>query len=109
MYERHIKGIYSAIVAFISDTTFSRREEQSAELQWLREASTSLVEAVKDTGLLQENLVHYVGSDNLKMREVYNRIRVQIGVIIRDLEEMRAIRWRGDGCSVTGRTEAAGR
>jgi phosphate:Na+ symporter len=90
MYERHIKGIYSAIVAFIGDTTFSRREEQSAELQWLREASTSLVEAVKDTALLQENLVHYVGSENLKMREVYNRIRVQLGVIIRDLEEMRA-------------------
>jgi phosphate:Na+ symporter len=89
MYQRHIKGIYSAIVAFISDTTFSRREEQSAELQWLREASTRLVEAVKDTGLLQENLVRYVGSDNLKMREVYNRIRVQIAVIIRDLEEMR--------------------
>ncbi len=90
MYERHIKGIYSAIVAFISDTAFSRREEQSAELQWLREASTCLVEAVKDTGLLQENLVHYVGSENLKMREVYNRIRVQVGLIIRDLEEMRA-------------------
>jgi phosphate:Na+ symporter len=90
MYERHIKAIYSAIVAFISDTTFSRREEQSADLQWLREASTRLVEAVKDTGLLQENLIHYVGSENLKMREVYNRIRVQVGLIIRDLEEMRA-------------------
>jgi phosphate:Na+ symporter len=89
MYERHIKGIYSAIVAFISDTAFSRREEKSAELQWLREASTFLVEAVKDTGLLQENLVHYVGSENQKMRQVYNRIRVHIGYIIRDLEEMR--------------------
>jgi phosphate:Na+ symporter len=90
MYERHIKGIYSAIVAFISDTTFSRREEQSADLQWLREANTRLVEAVKDTGQLQENLVRYVGSENLKMREVYNRIRVQVGLIVRDLEEMRA-------------------
>ena len=90
MYERHIKGIYSAIVAFISDTAFSRREEQSADLQWLREANTRLVEAVKDTGQLQDNLVRYVGSENLKMREVYNRIRVQIGLVVRDLEEMRA-------------------
>ena len=89
MYTRHIKGIYSAIVAFISDTTFSRREEQSTDLQWLREASTHLVEAVKDTRQLQENLVYYVDSENLKMREVYNRVRVQIGLIIRDLEEMR--------------------
>jgi len=90
MYERHIKGIYSAIVAFISDTTFSRREESSADLQWLREANIHLVEAVKDTGQLQENLIDYVGSDNQKMHTVYNRMRVQIGLIIRDLEEMRA-------------------
>ena len=90
MYERHIKGIYSAIIAFISDTTFSRREEQSTDLQWLREASTHLVEAVKDTRQLQENLVYYVGSENQQMREVYNRVRIQIGLIIRDLEEMRA-------------------
>ena len=90
MYERHIKGIYSAIVAFISETEFSRREESSNDLQWLREASTHLVEAVKDTSLLQENLIRYVGSDNPSMREIYNQIRVQIGLIVRDLEEMRA-------------------
>ena len=48
------------------------------------------MEAVKDTGQLQENLIDYVGSENQKMREVYNRLRVQIGLIIRDLEEMRA-------------------
>ena len=90
MYERHIKAIYSAIVAFISDTTFSRREEPSADLQWLREANIHLVEAVKDTAQMQDNLVYYVGSDNQKMREVYNKIRIQIGLIIRDLEEMRA-------------------
>lgn len=90
MYERHIKAIYSAIVAFISDTTFSRREEPSADLQWLREANIHLVEAVKDTAQMQDNLVYYVGSDNQKMREVYNKIRIQVGLIIRDLEEMRA-------------------
>ena len=90
MYERHIKAIYSAIVAFISDTTFSRREEPSADLQWLREANIHLVEAVKDTAQMQDNMIFYVGSDNQEMHEVYNRIRIQIGLIIRDLEEMRA-------------------
>jgi phosphate:Na+ symporter len=89
MYERHIKGIYSAIVAFISETTFSRREEPSADLQWLREACIHLVEAVKDTRQLQENLIEYVGSDIPKMRGLYNRIRAQVGMIVRDLEEMR--------------------
>jgi len=89
MYERHIKAIYSAIVAFISETTFSRREESSADLQWLRETNVHLVEAVKDIGLLQENLIYYVGSENQNMRDVYNRIRLQVGLIIRDLEELR--------------------
>lgn len=89
MYERHIKGIYSAIVAFISETTFSRRDEQAADLQWLREASTQLVEAVKDTTQLQENLVRYVGDENEQIRRLYNRLRVQIALAIRELEEMR--------------------
>ncbi len=90
MYERHIKGIYSAIVVFISDTTFSRREEQSADLRWLRDANINLVEAVKDTAQLQENLIFYTGSENPEMRAAYNRLRTQVGLIIRDLEEMRA-------------------
>ena len=89
MYERHIKAIYSAIVAFISETTFSRREESSADLQWLRETNVHLVGAVKDIGLLQENLIYYVGSEKQNMRDVYNRIRLQVGLIIRDLEELR--------------------
>lgn len=89
MYERHIKGIYSAIVAFISDTAFSRREEASANLQWLREASTRLVEAVKDTHQLQENLIRYIGPRNATMREAYDRMRVEVALVIRDLEEMR--------------------
>jgi phosphate:Na+ symporter len=91
MYEKRIKGIYSAIVAFISETAFSRRDESSAELQWLREANTRLVEAVKDTALLQENLVHYAGGEDQKMSEVYDRIRSQIALNIRELEGMRAL------------------
>ena len=89
MYERHIKGIYSAIVAFISHTQFSRSEESSIDLQLLREANTQLVEAVKDAEQMQENVARYVGSDNEVIRSAYNRLRVQVGLVIRDLEEMR--------------------
>ena len=90
MYERHIKGIYSAVVAFISHTQFSRSEESSVDLQLLREANTHLVEAVKDTEQMQENLTLYIGSDNQVMRGAYNRLRVQVGLVIRDLEQMRS-------------------
>jgi len=93
-YERHIKGIYSAIIAFISTTSFSRQDEQSARIHWLREANKNIVEAVKDTKHLQKNLVRYLTPDNENMRGVYNMIRTQIAYIIRELEIMRQT---GDG------------
>ena len=89
MYERHIKGIYSAIVAFISNTGFSRQEEHSSGLRWLRNACTRMVEAVKDTPQIQQNLIKYADSENQDLKALYNRIRVQVGLVIRDLEEMR--------------------
>ena len=89
VYERHIKGIYSAIIAFISTTTFSRQDEHSARIHWLRETSKNIVEAVKDTKHLQKNLVRYVGPGNKSMRDVYNRMRAEIAYIIRELEELR--------------------
>jgi phosphate:Na+ symporter len=88
-YEKHIKPIYSAIIAFISDTAFSRREEQTSSLQWLRDANREVVEAVKDTKHLQKNLLHYVGSDNIPMHNAYNEIRAEIAETIRELEHMR--------------------
>ena len=92
MYDKHIKGIYSAIVAFISSAPFARKEEHSSGLRWLRNASTRMVEAVKDTRNIQENLIEYVDADaeNQKMRELYNRIRLQLGLIIRELESIRS-------------------
>ncbi|MDX2507389.1 MAG: Na/Pi symporter [Gammaproteobacteria bacterium] len=89
VYQRHIKGIYSAIVAFISTTSFSRQDEHSAKIHWLRDTNKKIVEAVKDTKHLQKNLVRYVGSDNKDMSVVYNYMRAEIAHIIRELEEMR--------------------
>ena len=90
VYERHIKGIYSAIIAFISTTTFSRQDEYSARIHWLRDAGKNIVEAVKDTKHLQKNMVRYAGSDNESMRDVYNRIRAEVAYIIRELEDLRS-------------------
>ena len=89
IYQHRIKGIYSAIIAFISTTTFPREDEHSAKIYWLQETCRNIVEAVKHTKHLQKNLVYYVGSDNKNMNAVYNQIRVEIVYIIRQLEEMR--------------------
>jgi phosphate:Na+ symporter len=89
MYAKHIKTIYSAIVAFISETAFSRRDERSAGLQWLREANTQIVEAIKDTKHLQKNLQRYVVSGNRDIRNTYNRLRGQIASTIQDIHKIR--------------------
>ncbi|MBT8119484.1 MAG: Na/Pi symporter [Gammaproteobacteria bacterium] len=89
VYERRIKGIYSAIIAFISTTTFSRHDEHSARIHWLRDASMNIVESVKDTKHLQKNLVRYVGPGNKDMKAAYNQIRMKIAYIIREIDDLR--------------------
>ena len=47
LYQRRIKSLFSAIIAFISEATFSWKEQQSGSLHWLRDANSNIVEAVK--------------------------------------------------------------
>lgn len=89
MYEKHVKTIYSAILAFISDTAFSRRDEHASTLQWLREANVQIVEAIKDTKHLQKNLRLYVVSNNPDIRHCYNSIRSNMAVIIQEILDKR--------------------
>ncbi len=89
MYEKHIKTIYSAILVFISDTSFSRREEHGATLQWLREANGQIVEAIKDTKHLQKNLQQFMVSPNPDIRNCYNKIRGHLAAVIQEVLEIR--------------------
>ncbi|OOZ35912.1 Na/Pi cotransporter family protein [Solemya velesiana gill symbiont] len=88
-YERSIKGIYSAIIQFISRASFSWEMEQSGELHHLRQANQYIVEAVKDVKHLQKNLMQYLLSNSDAMHEAYNKLRVQLAGILRELEEIR--------------------
>jgi phosphate:Na+ symporter len=88
-YERSVKGIYSAIIAFISKVSFSWQMEQSGGLHWLREANQHVVEVVKDIKHLQVNMMRYLNSDNQEIRTAYNGLRAQIISIVREIEDMR--------------------
>ncbi|MFC1748610.1 Na/Pi cotransporter family protein [Pseudomonadota bacterium] len=88
-YERKVKVIHSAIVAFISRANVSMPSTYTEQLYRLREASQSIVEAVKGTKHLQKNLSHYSVSNNLKIRREYNDIRAQLGGILRKLNKIR--------------------
>lgn len=85
-YEKRIKGIYSAIIAFISQAGFTWEMAQSAKLSWLREANKHLVEAIKDTKHLQKNWTRFRTSSNQTTINEYNKIAYQIVLHIRQIE-----------------------
>ncbi|HHH37971.1 MAG TPA: Na/Pi cotransporter family protein [Sedimenticola sp.] len=88
-YELNVKGLYSAIVDFISRAQTRMTPEQADELFRLRAAGRDIVEAIKDTKHLHKNLVRYIVSDNENIRAEYNQIRVQLGMVLRRLAEAR--------------------
>ena len=85
-YEKRIKGIYSAIIAFISQATFTRDQEYSAKLYWLRDADRAIVEAIKDTKHLQKNWIRSNISQNPNIRNEYKKIALQIALLIQKIE-----------------------
>jgi len=88
-YKHHIKEIYSEIIAFISQASFTWEMEQSGKLYWLREANRHIVEAIKDCKHLQHNLLLMNASDNVCIQEAYYNIRYQIAELLHDLEVFR--------------------
>lgn len=88
-YERSFKGIYSAIVEFISQARFSWELKQSGRLYWLREANLKLAEAIKATKHLQKNLQKSHASHNIYLKQEYDKIRYQIATLLRDIEEIK--------------------
>lgn len=90
-YERNVKGLYSAIIEFISQARFTWEMRQSGRLHWLREANLKLVEAVKGVKHLQKNLLKYNRSYNEYLVSEYHRIRYQVAMVIRELEKIKSI------------------
>lgn len=86
-YNATVKGLYSDIVDFISRAQVTMNEEQANELFALRAAGRDIVEAIKDTKHMHKNLAQYIGADNPHIREEYNKIRAQLGEVLRRLHE----------------------
>ncbi len=90
-YEQEIKPLYSAIITFISRAGFSWQESQSGDIHWLREANQNMVDVIKASKHLRKNLVVAVVSTNEEQNAMYNNMRVQLSLLIRELEEIRLV------------------
>ena len=92
VYERKIKSLHSAIIAFISATQGRGGLEESSAQQLfeLQQSSRDLVEAVKAMKHLHKNLSRYGLATDPVVREPYNRIRRQIALTLREIQEIRS-------------------
>ncbi len=90
-YEQQVKPLYSAIVIFITRAGFSWQESQSGDIHWLREANQNMVDAIKAGKHLRKNLAAAVASVNEEQRALYNNMRVQLSLLLRELEEIRSV------------------
>lgn len=91
VYERKIKSLHSEIIAFISETQGRGLEGASSEqLYELQQASRDIVAAVKAMKHLHKNLSRYGLSPSPEVREPYDRIRVQIARLLREIQQIRA-------------------
>jgi phosphate:Na+ symporter len=87
-YDLNIKGLYSDIIAYISRASFSWELEQSGEIHWLRKANQDMVDAIKDIKHLQKNLLRYANHSNSVIQTQYDRLRIQIATLLRELESI---------------------
>ncbi|MET0102520.1 MAG: Na/Pi symporter [Sedimenticola sp.] len=89
-YEKNVKGLYSDIVSFISRAQAGMDPEQIDELFALRAAGRDIAEAIKDTKHMHKNMSQYIVSDNQDIRDEYNKIRTNLGSVLRRLGEVQS-------------------
>lgn len=96
VYLTKVKSLYSAIIEFVSRAQAGSSSKITDDLFDLRMACGNIVQAVKDIKHLRKNMSAYVASDNEAIRQQYNALRVEIGMLLRTIDALR----RGDEESV---------
>ncbi len=89
IYARKVKVLYNAIVEFTSRTPGDLPQEHMERIYVMREAARDIVEAIKDVKHMRKNLITYIVSDNSSIKAEYNKIRAQLGEILRELTTLR--------------------
>lgn len=88
LYQRHIKGVYSDLLAFMGRLELPLDESHQAFWLGCQVAALQLVDAVKDAKHLQKNLGHYLRTDESAARQAYVELRRHL---LESLREIRAL------------------
>lgn len=83
LYQRKVKPLYSAILEFSVKAEKNMNPQQLEKLMRLRRASWLIVDAIKSMKDLQHNIDRFMVSDNKRIRKEYNKIRLNLAVLLR--------------------------
>jgi len=89
IYMSKVKTLYAAIVEFISKAQSHLPPEFASSVYDLRAACGNIVQSVKEIKHLRKNMSINIKSDNDDVRREYNRIRTELGMLMRTLDELR--------------------
>ena len=90
VYEKKIKSLHSAIVAYIGEVLERETPQRWTDrLYEMQQASRQIVEAVKAMKHLHKNLSRFGVSANPPIREHYDALRAQIARLLREIRELR--------------------
>jgi len=88
-YALTIKDIYSANIEFLSRAQAGAPPEYADAFNALRRANTDVVASIKAVKHLRKNLLPGMRSPNKGVRHEYNRFRVRIAQVLREVAELR--------------------
>ena len=89
VYMSKVKTLYASIVEFISQAQSHLPPEFASNVYDLRGACGNIVQSVKEIKHLRKNMSANITSDNEDVRREYNRIRTELGMLMRTLNDLR--------------------
>ena len=91
VYVTNVKGLYAAIIEFISRAQTKLPSEYAQRLFEFRNACHAIVGGVKEIKHLRRNLEIFARSDNPDIRAAYRTIRLMLAKLFRDIHRMREV------------------
>jgi phosphate:Na+ symporter len=88
-YSKTVKGLYNEIITYISRVQTVMTPEENDTLFTMRAACRDIVEAIKDTKHLNKNMSKYIKSDNPYIRAEYDKYRVFLGSVLRQISALK--------------------
>ncbi|MBB3809141.1 Na/Pi cotransporter family protein [Pseudochelatococcus contaminans] len=88
LYQRHIKGVYSDLLAFMGRVETPDEEDERAFWVACQMVALHLVETVKDVKHLQKNLGHYLRGPDTPARDAYIELRLHLICLLHDVREL---------------------